>query len=84
MTEQEILDSLTSILRDLLGDESIVLSMNTRREDVPGWDSFNYVYFIVATETRFKVKFSVAEVESFANVGAIVARTREILGQRAT
>ena len=72
MTNQEILAVFTRILRDLLLDDSIVLTMQTRREDVPGWDSFNYINFIVAVEVEFGVKFRVADIESFANVGAIV------------
>ena len=42
MTEQERLASLTRILRDLLGDEQIDLTMSTTRDSVPGWDSFCY------------------------------------------
>ena len=72
MTDQEILAKFTRILRDLLLDDSIELTMETRREDVPNWDSFNYINFIVATEAAFGVKFRIAEVESFPDVGAIV------------
>ena len=72
MTAQEILTAFTRILRDLLLDDSIVLTMETRREDVPNWDSFNYINFIVAVEIEFGVKFKIADIESFANVGAIV------------
>ena len=75
MTDQEILTSFNRILRDLLLDDSIKLTMETRREDVPNWDSFNYINFIVAVEVEFGVKFKVADVESFENVGAIVAET---------
>ena len=71
MTVEEILSVFTRILRDLLLNDSIVLTMDTRREDVPGWDSFNYVNFIVAAEIEFGVNFKVADIESFANVGAI-------------
>jgi acyl carrier protein len=79
MTEQEILNRLTGLLRDLLSDESIVLTMGTKRDEVPNWDSFAYVSFIVAVETDFHVKFGVAEVESFQNVGAIVRRIGAIV-----
>jgi acyl carrier protein len=72
MTDQDILTRLTRILRDLLLDNSIVLTMETQREEVPNWDSFNYINFIVATEIEFGVKFKVADIESFENVGAIV------------
>jgi len=78
MTEPEILRALSEILGDLLGDDALALSLETRRADVPGWDSFTYVNFIVAVEMRFGVKFKVAEVESFENVGAIVRRLREL------
>jgi len=84
MTEQEILNTFREILGDLLGSDSLALTMQTRRTDVPGWDSFNYVNFIVAVEMRFKLKFRVAEVESFEDVGAIVRRTHELLENRAS
>ncbi len=82
MSEHEIVNKLTEILRDLLADDSIVLTMETRRPEVAGWDSFAYVNFIVAVETEFGVKFKVAEVESFENVGAIVRRIGAIYATR--
>jgi acyl carrier protein len=72
MTEQERLATLTRILRDLLGDDTIELTMSTTREEVPGWDSFCYVNFIVAVEAEFRIKFRIADIESFRDVGAIV------------
>ena len=82
MTDQNILNALTRILRDVLSDDSVVLTMQTKRADVANWDSFAYISFIVAVETEFGVKFGVAEVESFQNVGAIVKRLNTILLSR--
>ncbi len=79
MRDQEILDVLARVLRDLLMDDSIALKMDTRREDVPNWDSLIYINFIVAVEIELGVKFKVADVESFANVGEIVTRIRAML-----
>jgi len=79
MTVQEILTVFTRILRDLLLNDSIVLTMETRREDIPNWDSFNYINFIVAVEIEFGVKFKVADVESFENVGAMVTEMTKAL-----
>jgi acyl carrier protein len=79
MTGHEILSVFTRILRDLLMDDSIVLTMKTRRQDIPNWDSFNYINFIVAVEIEFGVKFMVADIESFANVGAIVTEVLKLL-----
>jgi acyl carrier protein len=79
MTDPEVLHAFTRILRGILLDNSIVLSMQTRREEVSSWDSFNYINFIVAVEIEFGVKFKVADIESFENVGAIVAETKKLL-----
>ena len=79
MTVQEILAAFTRILRDLLLDDSVVLTMETRREDVPNWDSFNYINFIVAVEQEFGVKFKIADIESFPSVGAIVTEMTKML-----
>ena len=79
MTPQEILAAFTRILCDLLLDDSVLLTMETRREDVPNWDSFNYINFIVAVEQEFGVKFKIADIESFPNVGAIVTEMKEML-----
>lgn len=79
LSEQDILETLTRILRDLLLDDSIVLTMTTRRDEVRDWDSLAYISFMVGVETEFGVKFGVAEIESFENVGAIVRRTQALL-----
>jgi acyl carrier protein len=79
MTDQDTLQLFTRLLRSLLLDDSIELTMETRRQDVPNWDSFNYINFIVAVEAELGVKFKVADIEAFENVGEIVGRTREML-----
>lgn len=79
MTDQQLLDLFTRILRDLLGDESIVLSNETTRGDVAGWDSFNYVNFIVAVEAELGIRFRVADVEAFGSVGEVAAGAQALL-----
>ena len=76
MSDEQILAAFTRILRDLLMDDEIVLRMDTKRSDVPNWDSFAYVNFIVAAEIELGIKFNVAEVESFETVGDVVAAAR--------
>ena len=76
MNDSHILTRCTRILRELLSDDSIELTMATTRDAVPNWDSLAYVTFIVAVELEFGVKFGVADVESFETVGAIVERIK--------
>jgi acyl carrier protein len=79
MTEQEILTTFTRILRDLLADDSIVLTMDMTRAAVPNWDSFIYVTFIAAAEMQLGIRFRVADVESFSTVGDIVNGALKLL-----
>jgi len=79
MSDNDILEIFTQTLRELLMNDSIILAMDTRREDVPNWDSLNYINFIVAVEMKLGVKFRVADVESFETVGQIVAQTKKML-----
>ena len=71
--------TLTRILCDLIGDDSIVLTTETMRADVPGWDSFQYVNFIVAVEIELGIKFRIADVESFETVGEIVTEAQALM-----
>lgn len=82
MTDHEMLQTFGRILGDLLASDPVNLTAETRRDEVPGWDSFAYINFIVAVEQEFGVRFGVAEVESFENVGAIVRRTRALMPSR--
>jgi acyl carrier protein len=82
MTEPEILQTFNRALCDLLADDSIVLTMDTIRADVPGWDSFVYVTFIAAVEMQLGIRFRVADIESFATVGDIVAGARSLLASK--
>ena len=53
--------------------------MDTRRSDVPNWDSFMYVNFIVAAEMDLGIRFGVADVESFDTVGEIAKKAQALL-----
>ena len=69
MQQSDIYDQLTTIFRDTLDDDSLVLPPNLSAADVPEWDSFNHINLIVAIESRFKIKFQTAELEQLHTVG---------------
>ncbi len=78
MNEQALLELFSRTLADILGVDTLNLTPTTRRTDVPDWDSFSYVNFIAAVEMQLGIRFSIADVESFENVGAIVARAQAL------
>ena len=73
MQQHEIYARLTPIFHDVLDDDTLVLTPALTAASVPEWDSFNHINLIVAVESRFKVKFQTAELESMNTVGHLVA-----------
>jgi len=73
VTDSEILDGITDIVRDALEDDTIVLSPESTANDFAGWDSFKHITIVVATELRFGVKFRTAEIESMRKVGDFIS-----------
>lgn len=70
---QEIINKLTEIFQEVLDDESIQLTPETTAEDVEEWDSLNHIHLIVAIEKSFGVKFNSKEIQSWKNIGEMVA-----------
>lgn len=72
MDRNQINEKLTAIFRDVLDDESIVLTDSTTADDVEGWDSLTHVNLLVAVEKGFGIRMSTREVKSMRNVGDFV------------
>lgn len=72
MTKDEILEQLDAIFQDIFEDDDIRLTRETTANDVADWDSANHINLVVATEGRFRVRFSAAEVDTLKNVGDFV------------
>lgn len=72
MDKTEILLKVQQIFKDVLDDESIVLTNETTANDVEGWDSLTHIQLIVAIEKLFKIKFTSKEILSWKNVGEMI------------
>jgi acyl carrier protein len=83
MNREEIHQRLLGIFRDVLDNESIVLSDQTTAEDVPGWDSLSHINLIVAVEKGFGISVTTRDAKRLANVGALVDLIERRVGPRA-
>jgi acyl carrier protein len=72
MNENDVLERLTDLFRDIFDEPSLTLTRDTTAADVPDWDSLNHITIIVESEKKFGVKFQTAEVEELKNVGSFV------------
>jgi acyl carrier protein len=71
-----ILSELTDVMRDVFGDDEIVLTAETTAGDVDGWDSLMHLNLVIGLERQFKIRFSTAEIaqmkEAGQNIGTLV------------
>ena len=72
MEKKEILDQVQDIFRDILDNESIVLTGETTADDVDDWDSLTHIQLVVAIEKHFKIRFKSMEILSWKNVGEMI------------
>lgn len=80
MTDLEIMDGITEVVREALDDDTIILTPSSVAGDFAGWDSFKHITIVVATEMRFGIKFRTAEIESLKEIGDFVALIRKKKG----
>lgn len=72
MESLEILSRITSLMKKVFENDSLVITMDTSNKDVEEWDSLNYTAIISAIEKDFNIKFKMREFLEFKNVGDIV------------
>lgn len=77
MTDPELYDALNQVFRQVLEDDTLVLTPETTADDVEGWDSMNHIFIVVEIEKRFGIKFQAAEMEELKNVGELTALLRQ-------
>jgi len=79
MDTTEIYQRVTSVLREVLEDETIVASPEMTASDVDEWDSFSHIRIILGVEQEFGVKFATPEIAKFENLGQLAELISEKL-----
>ena len=72
MERQEIFAKLTEIFQDVLDNDEIVVTADTKADDIEEWDSLTNIQLVVAIEKAFGIKFKSSEIMSWSNVGEMV------------
>jgi acyl carrier protein len=72
MTSEEILSTVTIILKDTFDEQTLVISSETSAEDIDEWDSLTHIELISNIERKFKVRFALGELQDLQNVGDMI------------
>jgi acyl carrier protein len=77
MEHSKIIQQLNEIFIDILDNEDISLTEETKAKDVDGWDSLTHIQLVVAIEKHFKIRFTAREIQSWRNVGEMLTCLEE-------
>ena len=69
---RDLLPEIQDIIRDVLDDDSLVITRESNASNVEDWDSLAHVNLITAIESKYKVKFALGERQELKNVGDLI------------
>ena len=72
MTRKEVFNGVQDIFRDIFDEDDMVIEDKTNSDDVEEWDSLNHINLVSAIEKEFKIKFTLGELMTIKDVGAMV------------
>jgi acyl carrier protein len=67
-----LLSDVISAVRCVLQDPDLELTLATRLDDIPGWDSMDVISVTVELECRYDILFELPEIDNFYVVGDMV------------
>jgi acyl carrier protein len=79
MDRDALRTKLQDILRDVVDDDSLVITDETVADDVVDWDSTNHVRLIVALEEELHIRFETHEITAPESVGELLDLIRSKL-----
>lgn len=81
MTDREIIEKLQIIVRDLAGDDDIILDDKTVFKDL-GFNSFAQVQLICAIEDAFGIDIPNTAIKSVKNLSSAVKLIKRLIKNR--
>ena len=75
MSNVEIVDTIRDIVIDIFDiddPDSIELTIDSKIEDYPQWDSLAHINIITQIEAIYSIRFSLEEIEEFEYIMVIV------------
>lgn len=73
MERQLIVEKITTIFREVFGDNNIVITDEMTAADVENWDSLTHMQMITKVEDELGIKFKLKELNRLKKVGDLIS-----------
>jgi acyl carrier protein len=78
----EIIDRLQALFITVFDNDSIRVTPQLTADDVDEWDSLSHINLMLAIELEFGIEFDPSEIQTFANVGELIASIEKKLAAK--
>jgi acyl carrier protein len=82
LTADDLLARLQPIFGEALDEPDLELTRDLNALNTPNWDSLAHIEILEMVQRRFKVKFSLTDLQKLKTVGDLVDLTLEKLSSR--
>ena len=72
MTREKVFNGVQDIFRDIFDEDDLMISDTTSSDEIEDWDSLNHINLVSAIEKEFEIRFSLGELMTLKDVGAMV------------
>jgi acyl carrier protein len=80
MNKLDLMNKIQEIFRDVFDEEDLNIVTSTNSDDIDEWDSLNHINLVSSIEKDLGIRFSLGELESLKDVGAMADLIIEKLG----
>ena len=77
MEKERVEEGILRCVSDALSISAKEISMDTKRDDIPEWDSLGHIMIFMALEEKFNIKFSTGEIEKLDSLRDIYNKIKE-------
>ncbi len=72
MKRENILHKLQNIFRDVFNNNNLIITEETKNNDLTDWDSLQHIVLMMSIEKQFNLKFSSEEATKLLDVKSII------------
>lgn len=72
MGRSKVFEQVTEVLKEEFENDELEVTDETTAADVEGWDSLAHLSIVHEIEQKFKIKFTMGEIQEAKNVGEFV------------
>jgi|GEM_PF-1120327 acyl carrier protein len=77
-TKDEIFEKVCKMLKEVTNNPNLILTLESKFENIEGWDSLNTVSLELEVETHFDIDFEMGEFINYKTIDSLIERIAQL------